>query len=100
MGELTGINWTDHTFNPWWGCSRVSPGCDHCYAESLDKRWYPVRIERPGMKPMVAAKHWGNGNPRRTFGQEHWNEPLKWVAGRAASGAPRPASRGVWVMQR
>lgn len=35
MGESTGISWTDHTFNPWWGCQRVSPGCEHCYAEKL-----------------------------------------------------------------
>jgi protein gp37 len=29
------IGWTDHTFNPWIGCQKVSPGCDHCYAEEL-----------------------------------------------------------------
>lgn len=35
MGESTGISWTDHTFNPWLGCQRVSPGCEKCYAETL-----------------------------------------------------------------
>lgn len=35
MGADTKIQWTDHTFNPWIGCTRVSPGCDHCYAEHL-----------------------------------------------------------------
>lgn len=47
MGKSTEISWTDHTFNPWWGCQRVSPGCEHCYAETfakpllgpLDLRW-------------------------------------------------------------
>lgn len=34
MGDVTGIEWTDHTFNPWMGCVRVSPGCEHCYAEA------------------------------------------------------------------
>ena len=64
MGETTGISWTDHTFNPWWGCTKVSPGCDHCYAETLDHRY--------------GGEHWGKGRPRRLFGEKHWNEPLKW----------------------
>jgi protein gp37 len=64
MGEVTGISWTDHTFNPWWGCTRVSPGCVNCYAETFDKR--------------VGGDHWGPGKPRREFGDKHWNEPLKW----------------------
>lgn len=64
MGEVTSISWTDHTFNCWWGCTKVSPGCDNCYAEAFDKR--------------VGGAHWGKGVPRRTFGEKHWNEPLKW----------------------
>lgn len=64
MGKETGISWTDATFNPWWGCTKVSPGCDHCYAETFDKR--------------VGGAHWGKGAPRRSFGEKHWNEPLKW----------------------
>jgi len=64
MGEQTGIQWTDHTFNPWWGCVKVSPACDHCYAEALSKRYgYGV---------------WGKDAPRRWFGAAHWREPLKW----------------------
>jgi protein gp37 len=35
MGQETGIAWTNHTANFWWGCQRVSPGCEHCYAEQL-----------------------------------------------------------------
>jgi protein gp37 len=35
MGENSAIEWTDHTFNPWIGCTKVSPGCDRCYAETL-----------------------------------------------------------------
>jgi protein gp37 len=37
MGEITGIAWTDHTFNPWIGCAPVSPACAHCYAEEFAK---------------------------------------------------------------
>jgi protein gp37 len=64
MAETTGISWTDATFNPWWGCTRVSPGCENCYAETFDRR--------------VGGDHWGPGKPRRVFGDKHWNEPLKW----------------------
>jgi protein gp37 len=64
MGKETGISWTDHTFNPWWGCTKVSEGCDNCYAETFDKR--------------VGGAHWGKGMPRRTFADKHWSEPLKW----------------------
>ena len=38
MAEHSTIEWTDHTFNPWWGCTKVSPACDHCYAEVWAKR--------------------------------------------------------------
>lgn len=64
MAQGTSISWTDNTFNPWWGCTKVSPGCDNCYAESFDKR--------------VGGAHWGKGEPRRTFVDKHWAEPLKW----------------------
>jgi protein gp37 len=37
--ENSKIEWTDHTFNPWWGCMKVSPGCKNCYAETLSKRY-------------------------------------------------------------
>lgn len=38
MGENSKISWTHHTWSPWWGCARVSPGCEHCYAETFAKR--------------------------------------------------------------
>jgi protein gp37 len=75
MGEQTGISWTDHTFNPWWGCTKVSPGCDNCYAETFDKR--------------VGGAHWGHGAPRRTFTEKHWNEPHIWNKKAERDGAMR-----------
>jgi protein gp37 len=63
MGEKTAISWTHHTFNPWWGCSRVSEGCRHCYAADLATR--------------LGHDVWGQ-RPRRFFGEKHWAEPLKW----------------------
>ena len=35
MAGKTGIGWTDKTFNPWWGCTEVSPACDNCYAKTI-----------------------------------------------------------------
>lgn len=64
MGTDSAIQWTDHTFNPWWGCSRVSPGCEHCYAETFSKR--------------VGLKVWGASAERRFFGEKHHAEPFKW----------------------
>lgn len=75
MGETTAIAWTDHTFNPWWGCERVSPGCKNCYAEALAKRY--------------GHDVWGKKGHRRRFGDKHWAEPMKWQ--RAAEAAGRPA---------
>lgn len=66
MAQLSPIEWTDHTFNPWWGCFKVSEGCAHCYADTFAKR-YGFNIWGPATK-----------TTRRTFGENHWNEPLKW----------------------
>lgn len=64
MGTTTAISWTDHTFNTWWGCQRVSPGCENCYAETFAKR--------------TGNDVWGKNADRRRFGDKHWNEPFKW----------------------
>ena len=52
MGKTTGIQWTDHTWNPWQGCAKVSPGCDNCYM-FRDMRRYGknpdvVTLSKPG----------------------------------------------------
>lgn len=65
MSEHSKIEWTDHTFNPWWGCSKVSLGCDHCYAEALATRF-------------GYGDCWGSEARRRTFGEKHWTEPVFW----------------------
>ena len=64
MAENSKIEWTHHTFNPWWGCVKVSPGWAHCYAERISMRWgYDI---------------WGPKAGRRFFADAHWREPLKW----------------------
>lgn len=66
MGKDSKIEWTHHTFNPWWGCVKASAGCVNCYAEGLAKRF--------------GEQVWGTNAPRRFFGDKHWNEPLRWHA--------------------
>lgn len=39
----TSIEWTDVTWNPVRGCTKVSPGCKHCYAETFAERWRGVK---------------------------------------------------------
>jgi protein gp37 len=65
MGAVTTISWSDSTFNPWIGCTHVSPACDHCYAEAdFDRRKHRVS--------------WGAGNPRSRTSVGYWREPHKW----------------------
>ena len=65
MAENSKIEWTDHTFNPWLGCTKVSPACDHCYAErDMDHRFGRVK--------------WGHGQPRQKTSHANWQKPLAW----------------------
>lgn len=68
MAENSKIEWTTHTFNPWRGCTKVSPGCAYCYAETLSKR-----------NPAVLGE-WGPGRPRVRASAAMWKQPLKWNA--------------------
>lgn len=89
MGKDTAISWTRHTFNPWWGCAKVSPGCAHCYAESFAKR--------------TGNAVWGEQAERRFFGDKHWNEPMKWNSDAAKAGERRRvfcASMADWLEDR
>jgi protein gp37 len=73
MGENSAISWTDNTFNPWIGCTKVSPGCDHCYAEAdFDHRKHRVT--------------WGTGNPRSRTSESYWRNPFKWNREAAKTG--------------
>lgn len=74
MGTETAIAWTDHSFNPWWGCHKVSPGCNNCYAESTAKRY--------------GKNVWGPKTERRMMSDHHWRQPLRWDRDAAAAGRP------------
>lgn len=66
MGETTKIAWTDSTWNPWIGCSEVSPGCDNCYARAAMKRYgHPWELTRTTMVSVYAPFQWKE--PRRIF---------------------------------
>jgi protein gp37 len=66
MGTNSAIEWTTHTFNPWIGCQKVSPGCDHCYAEAMmDHRYH--RVE------------WGPHGERQRTSSDYWRQPLRWA---------------------
>ena len=64
MSENTKIEWCDHSWSPWRGCTKVSPGCANCYAETLSKR-----------NPAVLGQ-WGRGKPRVLA--KNWNDPVRW----------------------
>lgn len=69
MSENTKIEWADHTFNPWEGCQKVGPGCDHCYAENRNARFAGG-----------TAINWGPGAQRRRTSTANWRKPLVWDA--------------------
>lgn len=69
MSENSKIEWCDHTFNPWEGCQKVSPGCDHCYAESRNARFGGG-----------VAINWGPGASRRRTSVANWRKPSQWNA--------------------
>ena len=73
MATTTKIAWCDHTFNYWIGCSRISPGCLHCYAETFEGRWKRV--------------DWGRGQPRYLV-KDH-SGPWRWDRRAANEGRRR-----------
>lgn len=66
MGEqkANGITWCDYTWNLVWGCQRISPACESCYAEAFARR---------------LGKHlWGPSATRQTMSASYWDQPVKW----------------------
>src|SRR5579872_16983 len=80
MGVTTGIQWTDATWNPVRGCSRVSEGCRNCYAERQ-----AARFRGPG-KPFEGFVHTVNGYPAWTgkvaLMEKHLEDPMHWTTPR------------------
>jgi protein gp37 len=64
MAKITKIEWCDHTWNLVHGCTKISPACSNCYAETISKRY--------------GHKIWGKDSNRLTFGSKYWQQPLSW----------------------
>ena len=71
---LTQIQWTDYSFNPWWGCARVSPACRFCYADDLARRY--------------GHEVWRRKGPRRMLSEQNWQRPVKWNREAERAGVP------------
>ncbi len=69
MADQTNIEWCDSTFNPWLGCTKVSPACDHCYAEVST----PARVKRA-----AGVETWGPHGQRQRTSAHNWKQPLAW----------------------
>lgn len=65
MAAESKIEWTDSTFSPWIGCTKVSPACDHCYAEAQ-------------MATRMGRVEWGTGKPRSRTSAAYWKQPVYW----------------------
>lgn len=76
MSAATPIQWADASWSPWEGCSKISPGCDNCYAEAMN-RW------------LRKGRNWGSGAPRRIYSDEHWWKPRRWDEQAGKAGKPR-----------
>ena len=63
MAENSDIEWTTHTFNPWWGCTKISAGCSLCYASTHANRF---------------GDWWGPNAQRKFMGDAHWLMPIRW----------------------
>lgn len=73
MAEVTGISWTDHTHNEWWGCSSTAgAGCDKCYAAVLDRR--------------TGGNYFGIGTSPRLTKEQNRNKPYRWNRDAEAAG--------------
>lgn len=60
-----GISWTHYTFNPWIGCTKVSPACQNCYAERLASTRMQLQV-------------WGKDAPRKFQSDSYWHQPFAW----------------------
>lgn len=76
MAETTGIAWTDSSWNPWLGCSKLSEACRFCYAETL-------------VRGRMGLDVWGPDAPRKRTSDSYWRQPAAWNRKAAAEGVRR-----------
>jgi len=73
MGRDTKISWSSHTFNPFWGCTKISAGCQNCYAETLAARF---------------GVPWGPKVPRHMMSDARWRDVVSWNKRSAIKAVP------------
>lgn len=78
MGTKTEISWTDSTWNPIRGCSRVSHGCDNCYAQDVAGRFSGPGLAYEGLVHIGKDGHSLGWNGVIKFVEKHLLDPLKW----------------------
>jgi protein gp37 len=76
MAEGSIIAWTHNTFNPWMGCTKVSAGCKHCYAETLTKNRMGLNL-------------WGDNATRQVTSASYWKQPFAWAKAAKLAGERR-----------
>jgi protein gp37 len=76
MAETTNISWADATFNPWIGCTCLSPACDHCYAKTWAARF-------------PATRGLWDGTERKLTAEANWKKPIQWNRDAIAAGEPK-----------
>lgn len=89
MSEGTRIPWAHNTFNPWWGCVKIAPECQRCYAATFSHR--------------LGHDLWGPNSARRMSSESYWQLPLKWNTDAARAGERRRvfcASMADWLEAR
>ena len=72
--EDTKIEWATHTFSPWEGCEKISPGCTNCYAAARAKR--------------LGTSKWGANGTRVIRSESFWRAPHRWNANAGWCGNP------------
>jgi protein gp37 len=77
MSDTTKISWTDHTWNPWHGCTKISPGCAHCYMYTAKERY--------GQDPSIVRRS------KSTF-----RDPLRWEEEAEAKGVKQRVFTCSW----
>jgi len=108
MAKNSNISWTDHTWNGWIGCTKVSEGCANCYAAVQDRNRFSKTLG--GATRFEPISHWGPGAPRHRTSEDNWKDPVKWNAAAAKRTAemeelrqicdPRRESGDIWTVRR
>ena len=96
MGKNSGIEWTHHTFNPWWGCAKVSDACLYCYAQSLGSdRHLAIKMTRSLANNINGCSSLDQSSPWQAIGD--WTSDHPASAGGSGRTVPDPVALLIYV---